>query len=82
MLTRTEIMERLKAILEEMDPNAAAKINNVTEDTKLHTELGMSSVSMLYMVIAVEEIFGIEFDTDEQFLTVGQVIDFIEGKLQ
>ena len=36
---------------------------------------------MLYMVIAVEETFGIEFDTDKPFVTVGEVIDYIERKV-
>lgn len=82
MLSRAEILEKLKGILLQMDPNFASKMSGVTEDTKLLTELGMGSVSMLYMVIAVEETFGIVFDSDQLFTTVGQVIDFIQGKLQ
>lgn len=82
MLSRIEILEKLKNILIQMDPNATEKVQNVGEDSKLLTELGMGSVSMLYMVIAVEETFGITFDSDEMFVTVGQVIDFIQEKLQ
>ena len=64
-----------------MNPNDATKTENVGEDAKLLTELGIDSVSMLYMVIAVEETFGIEFDTDKPFVTVGEVIDYIERKV-
>lgn len=81
MLTRKEILEKLKSILVDMNPNYAAKTENIGEDAKLLTELGIDSVSMLYMVIAVEETFGIEFDTDKPFVTVGEVIDYIERKV-
>ena len=64
-----------------MNPNYAAKTENIGEDDKLLTGLGIDSVSMLYMVIAVEETFGIEFDTDKPFVTVGEVIDYIERKV-
>lgn len=81
MLTRKEILEKLKSILVDMNPNYAAKTEKIGEDAKLLTELGIDSVSMLYMVIAVEETFGIEFDTDKPFVTVGEVIDYIERKV-
>ncbi len=81
MLTRKEILEKLKSILIDMNPNDAAKTENIGEDDKLLTGLGIDSVSMLYMVIAVEETFGIEFDTDKPFVTVGEVIDYIERKV-
>ncbi len=81
MLTRKEILEKLKSILVDMNPNCAAKTENIGEDDKLLTGLGIDSVSMLYMVIAVEETFGIEFDTDKPFVTVGEVIDYIERKV-
>ncbi len=81
MLTRKEILEKLKSILVDMNPNDAAKTENIGEDDKLLTGLGIDSVSMLYMVIAVEETFGIEFDTDKPFVTVGEVIDYIERKV-
>ena len=78
---RKEILEKLKSILVDMNPNYAAKTEKIGEDDKLLTGLGIDSVSMLYMVIAVEETFGIEFDTDKPFVTVGEVIDYIERKV-
>ena len=81
MLTRKEILEKLKSILVDMNPNDASKTENIGEDDKLLTGLGIDAVSMLYMVIAVEETFGIEFDTDKPFVTVGEVIDYIERKV-
>ena len=83
MLTRQEITAKLKEILLFADPNGAEKIEKATEDAVLTTDLGFSSVSVLYMVIAIEEAFGIEFDgvTMHDFETLGDVITYIEGKL-
>lgn len=83
MLSRAQISEKLKDILLFADPNGAEKIGKATEDAVLTTDLGFSSVSILYMVIAIEEAFGIEFEgvTMNDFETLGDVITYIEGKL-
>jgi len=46
-------------------------------------QAGLSSVNMLYIIIATEEVFGIRFDDlgVGAFRTVGDVVDYIEGKL-
>ena len=47
-------------------------------------DFGFSSVSMLYMVIAIEEVFNIRFEDVgvSDFDTLGDVITYIEGKLK
>lgn len=82
-LTRIEIIERLKDILLTADDNSAAIIENCTEDSNLISELGLSSVGMLYLVIAIEETFQIRFENVSlgDFSTVRDVADYIEGKL-
>lgn len=82
MLTKEEIFEKLKTILIGMDDRNKELIANATMDTKLITELGLSSVSMLYLVIAIEETYDIEFDTESPFVTVGEVVDYIQSKLK
>ncbi len=82
MLTKEEIFEKLRSILIGMDDRNRELIANATEDTKLITELGLSSVSMLYLVIAIEETFDIEFDTEFPFATVGEVVDYIQSKIK
>lgn len=82
-MSRTEILEKLKDILRaanDMDPDTPIE---VSEDAKLTTDLGLSSVSILFIVIAVEEDFGIQFDdvSVSDFATVGDVISYIERKL-
>lgn len=82
-LTRPEIMERLRDILLVADDRNSAQIAACTEATNLTTELGLSSVGMLYLVIAIEEAFDIRFENMGlgDFATVGDVIDYIEAKI-
>lgn len=83
-LTRTEITERLREILLAADDRNRDAAAACTEDSRLVADLGFSSVSMLYMVIAIEEEFDIRFDNvgARDFETLGQVIDYIEAKLK
>lgn len=82
-MNRAGITEKLKEILVSAsdDTETAEKCG---EETKLQTELGLSSVDMLYMVIAIEEMFDIRFDdvTVTSFETFGDVVTYIENKLK
>ncbi|MGI6264436.1 MAG: acyl carrier protein [Acutalibacteraceae bacterium] len=81
-MSRTEILEKLEDILRaanDLPPDAPL---DYSENARLTTDLGLTSVSILFLVIAVEEEFGIRFDdvgvTD--FETVGDVVAYIERK--
>ena len=56
----------------------------MTEDSDLNTDLGLSSVGILYIVIAIEEMFNIRMDDVSfgDFKTVGDVVDYIDRKLK
>ncbi|MBR0436451.1 MAG: acyl carrier protein, partial [Clostridia bacterium] len=56
---------------------------NMNEDSDLSTDLGLSSVGMLYIVIAIEEMFYIRMDDVSfgDFRTVRDVVDYIEKKI-
>ncbi len=84
MLTRNEIAEQLKEILLSADDRAQSAVASATEETKLQTGLGLTSVSMLYLVIAIEEEFGIRFEgvSASDFVTFGDVIRYVEKKLR
>lgn len=79
MLTREEIFNGLKEVLLMIDPSKEEVVNNITEDSRLVEDIGLASVSLLYLVIAVEEKFNIEFGDlgVEDFKTVRQTIDYI-----
>ena len=85
LMTKPEIIEKLKDILLVADGGNAEKINNADENTRLLEDLGFNSVNVLYLVIAIEEVFEIRFDDDtgvDSFSTVGDVADYIGGKLK
>ena len=83
-MSRTEILEKLREILRAANDLGADMATEATEDSRLIDDLGLSSVSILFIVIAVEEEFGIQFDdvTVTDFETVGNVVDYIEEKLK
>lgn len=56
---------------------------SISEDSSLQKDLGISSIGMLYMAMALEEEFSIKF-TNEDLMKLGTVADVIaciEGKV-
>lgn len=58
-------------------------VTTLEEGSELVSDLGLNSVGVLYIVIAIEEFFNIEFDNVGfgDFRTLGDVIDYIEKKI-
>lgn len=84
MLTREEIFNGLKEILLMIDPSKKNIVDNLNEESRLIEDIGLASVSMLYLVIAIEEKFNIEFGDlgVNDFKTVKQTIDYILKALE
>lgn len=83
-MTRNDIIDKLKDVLAMAMGNASEEIlGKCTEDSDLVTDLGLNSVGVLYVVIAIEEFFSIQFDDVgfNDFKTVRDVVDYIEGKV-
>ncbi|GAA4920179.1 acyl carrier protein [Stackebrandtia albiflava] len=75
--TREEIVEGLSEILEEV---AGVDPKEATEDKSFTEELDVDSLSMVEVVVAAEERFGVKIpDDDVQSLkTVGDAVSYIE----
>ena len=82
-MSRNEIIAKLKDVMQMAMPSSDVDADSITEDTRLVNDLGLSSVGILYVVIAIEEFFGIRFDNVgfADFKTIGDVVNYIEGKL-
>lgn len=74
------VLDRLKKIFANVMPNVNA--DNITLDTQLQQDLGINSLSMLLLALAIEQEFDFRFETVNPFKTVGEVVAYIEGKIQ
>lgn len=79
-MTRKEIFLKLKNLLQGVYPQAAERMECAGEQSLLVNDLGMDSMGLLCMVIAIEEAFEVDFEGTslKDFTTVGSVIDYIE----
>ena len=75
--------EKFLAILKE---NTSEMFENleVTDETKFIEDMGFDSVSLMQLIIELEEEFGIEFiDVNfEQIDTVGSMFDYMQKELE
>lgn len=77
-----EILERLIKVFNAVFEDSV-DVAQVTEAAALREDLGINSIGLLYMAMAVEEEFGIKF-CNEDFAgmnTVADVIACIEWKM-
>ena len=82
-MSRNDIRAKLADVMQMAMPGSQLDAASLTENASLVGDLGLSSVGVLYVVIAIEEFFNIRFDDVgfADFKTVGDVIDYIEKKL-
>ena len=73
-----DTIERLKKVFKTVKPNVDT--DNITDQTLLMQDLGVDSLSMILLALAIEKEFDFRFDTVEPFKTVGEVVTYIEGK--
>ena len=78
-MSRDEIIEKLKEIFQLVVHNGVS-VDNITEESVIMTDLGVDSVGLIYLAIAVEKTFDVDMSdvTINTFKTIGDVIDFIE----
>ena len=83
-MSRNEIKEKLFDVMQMAMPNATFDADSLQDDADLSTDIGLSSVGILFVVIAIEEFFGVRFDNVgfSDFKTIGNVLDYIEEKQQ
>lgn len=76
------IFERLIKVFHAVFENDV-DVSNITETSALREDVGINSIGMLYMAMAVEEEFNVKFQNEDfaQIKTVGDVIACIQGKL-
>lgn len=74
-MQREAIFEELKEILKLIKPSI--DFTTTTEDAQLVRDLGLDSLTILLLSLAIENKFGFKFEGNPKFTTVREVLDFI-----
>lgn len=77
----SKVAEAMRVILSKFVRNQRA-IANIGPNTNIKDELGISSVNVIEMLLAIEEEFGVSIDDDEIFrvVTFQDCVSLVCGK--
>lgn len=78
-MTSEEIFTGLTEIFRNIKPSL--DVTSVGPDTELVTDLALDSLSLMLLSLAAETKFGFTFDGTPQFVTVGDVVNFIAERV-
>ncbi|MCQ2776671.1 MAG: phosphopantetheine-binding protein [Bacilli bacterium] len=70
------MIEKLKELIKGVMPEVQTE--GVTEETKLIDDLHFDSLGIMMLAMAIEDEFGLQFTEAINFVTVGDVIKYIE----
>ena len=81
-MNRDEIQSKLKeAVLAETRIFLPRGLGAVTDSDRLREDVGLDSVGLLYLVLAIEETFNLEIDDAEglaeRFATWGELVNYV-----
>ncbi len=68
-------METLQLIKPSLD------LSTVNEETRLTSDMGLDSLTILLLSLAIEKKFNIRFEGALTFNTVGEVINYIQANV-
>ena len=71
------MLEKLKELMKNVDPDV--NLDGVTLETKLIDDLHFDSLGIMMFAMAIEDEFGVTFDEPMNFVTVKDVVDYIEA---
>lgn len=81
-MSELEIFEKLKEIFV-LVVNHNADVSKITIKDNIINDLGVSSVGLIYLIVAIEEAFGVDMSevSVNTFQTIEDVIKYIQGKM-
>lgn len=76
-------LDKLKEIYQSIMPDSEINLDLVNEKSLIMEDLGLNSIGVLYLVLAIEEEFNITMHNSsiESFKTMGDVISYIEENI-
>jgi len=74
-----DTLERLKKLLSEVY-DGEIDTTNITAETRVVEDIGMKSIAMLYMAMAIEGEFGVSLTNEDlpKMRTVGDIMKLVE----
>ncbi len=76
-MQREIIFEGLKEILNLIKPSM--DLSAINEESQLVRDVGLDSLTILLLSLAIENKFEFKFEGQPKFKTVGEVIDYISS---
>ena len=76
-MIREQIFNELKELLKLIKPST--DFSTINDDSQLVRDVGLDSLTILLLSLAVENKFGFKFEGNPKFTTVGEVIDYISA---
>ena len=74
-MQRETIFEELKEILKQIKPST--DLSQIDGESQLVRDVGLDSLTILLLSLAVENKFGFKFEGNPKFATVNDVLDYI-----
>ena len=74
-MQREAIFEEVKDILKQIKPSS--DLSAINDDSQLVRDVGLDSLTILLLSLAIENKFGFKFEGNPKFVTVGEVLDYI-----
>ena len=79
-MDRQEVFEGLKESLHLVKPSL--DLSKVSEATQLVSDIGLDSLTIMLLSLAIENKFNVKFEGALTFNTVGDVIDYVIGAMK
>ena len=76
-MQREAIFEEVKEILKQIKPSA--DFSNINDNSQLVRDVGLDSLTILLLSLAIETQCGFKFEGNPRFATVGEVLDYISS---
>ena len=79
-MSREEIFLKLKELIKLANTSDPEGLEKCSEESDLRSDLGLTSIGVLYLAISIENTFELEFNdaSFDDFNKVKDVIDYIE----
>ena len=74
-MQREAVFEEVKDILKQIKPSS--DLSAINDDSQLVRDVGLDSLTILLLSLAIENKFGFKFEGNPKFVTVGEVLDYI-----